>query len=52
MEEVEPRMEQRPRISRALGPSTWDDPAIAAAPDWGALVHPQPEYVFDQQEQW
>ena len=52
MEEVEPRMEQRPRISRALGPSTWDDPAIAAAPDWGALVPPQPEYVFDQQEQW
>jgi len=52
MEGVEPRLEQRPRISPALGPPAWDDPAIEAVPDWDALVQPQPEYVFDQQVQW
>jgi hypothetical protein len=52
MEEVEPRLEQRPRISPARGPHAWDDPPVKAVPDWNALAQPQPEYVFDQQVQW
>jgi hypothetical protein len=52
MEEVEPRLEQRPRISPARGPPAWDAPPVEAVPDWDALAQPQPEYVFDQQVQW
>jgi hypothetical protein len=43
MEEVEPRLAQRPRISPARGPPTWDAPAIEAVPDWDDLAQPQPE---------
>jgi hypothetical protein len=52
MEEVEPRLEQRPRISPARGPPAWDDPPVEAVPDWDALAQPQPESVFDQRVQW
>lgn len=41
-----------PRISPARGPPTWDDPPVAAVPDWDALAQPPPEYVFDRRVQW
>ena len=41
-----------PRISPARGPPAWEDPAIAAVPDWDALAQAQPEYLFDRQIQW
>jgi hypothetical protein len=52
MGEVEPRLEQRPRISPARGPPAWDDPPVDAVPDWEALAQPSPEYVFDQEVPW
>jgi hypothetical protein len=41
MEEVELRLEQRPRISPDRGPPAWDDPPVEAVPDWDALAQPQ-----------
>jgi len=41
-----------PRIAPARGPPAWDDPPVAALPDWGALAQPSPEYAFDQRVQW
>jgi hypothetical protein len=52
MEEVEPRLEQRPRISPARGPPAWEDPPVEDVPDWHALAQPPPEYVFDPEVQW
>jgi hypothetical protein len=52
MEEVEPRLEQRPRISPARGPPAWEDPPVEDVPDWDALAQPPPEYVFDPDVQW
>ena len=40
MEEVEPRLEQRPRISPTRGLPAWDDPPVEAVPDWDALAQP------------
>ena len=48
-----PLKEQTPKPAQpARGPPAWDDPPVAAVPDWDALAQPQPEYVFDQQVQW
>jgi len=41
-----------PRIASARGPPAWEEPPVAAAPDWDTLAQPQPEYAFDQQVQW
>jgi len=41
-----------PRIASARGPPAWEQPPVAAAPDWDTLAQPHPEYAFDQQVQW
>ena len=41
-----------PRIAPARGPPAWEEPLVAAAPDWDTLAQSQRQYAFDQQVQW